>query len=82
VNVGYVSGWNVWPLENGEWAWRAWVSVNGGPLNSGIEATEAEAQEAAQQALEGILSDAAAAEQSRRELPASDERGKEWNPEA
>lgn len=56
--------------------------MNGGPLNSGIEATEAEAREAAQRALEGMLSDAAAAEQSRRELPASDARGKEWDPQA
>jgi hypothetical protein len=82
VNVGYSSGWNVWPLETGEWAWRASVAVNGGPLSSGIEASEAEAEEAARRALEGMLSDAAAAEQSRRELPASDERGKEWHPQA
>jgi hypothetical protein len=82
MDVGYASGWNVWPLENGEWAWSAWVAVNGGLPRSGIEATEAEAQEAAQRALEGMLSDAQASEQSRRELPARDERGEKWSPQA
>lgn len=82
VNVGYASGWNVWALENREWEWSAWVAANGGMPASGIEATEAEAQEAARRALEGMLSDAQAAEQSRRELPTPDERGNEWNPQA
>lgn len=82
VDVAYASGWNVWPLQDGEWAWSAWVAVNAGLPRSGIEATEAEAQDAAQRALEAMLSDAQAADQSRRELPARHERGKEWNPEA
>jgi hypothetical protein len=56
--------------------------VNGSLLRSGIEATEAEALEAAQRALEAMLSDAQAAEQSRRALPTRDERGKEWDPQA
>jgi hypothetical protein len=77
VDAGHASGWNVWPVDNDEWAWSAWVAVNGGLPRSGIEATEAEAQEAAHRALEAMLSDAAAAEQLRRELPARDERGKE-----
>lgn len=80
VDVGYASGWNVWPLENGDWAWSAWVAVNGGLPRSGTEATEAEAQEAAQRALEGMLSDAGAAEQSRRELPLPHDPGKQWAP--
>jgi hypothetical protein len=80
VDVGLASGWRVWPLENGEWAWSAWVAVNGGLPRSGIAATETEAQEAAQRALEGMLSDARAAEQSRRELPASHDHGRQWEP--
>lgn len=82
VDVGHASGWNVWPLENGDWAWSAWVAVNGGLPRSGVEATEAEAEEAAQRALQGMLSDTRAAEQSRRTLPAGDEHGKECNPQA
>ena len=82
MNVGYTSGWNIWPLASGEWGKEGMGLGERGPLNSGIEATEAEAREAAQRALEGMLSDAAAAEQSRRELPDSDARGKEWDPQA
>jgi hypothetical protein len=82
VDAVHASGWNVWPTENGEWAWSAWVAVNGGLPRSGIEATEAEAHEAAQRALEAMLSDAQAAEQARRELPVRDESRREWDPQA
>ena len=81
MEVAHASGWNVWPVQ-GEWAWSAWVAVNAGLLGSGIEPTEAEAQDAAQRALQAMLSDAQAAEQSRRELPTRDERSKEWDPQA
>jgi hypothetical protein len=81
VDVGYASGWNVWPVE-GEWAWSVSVAVNGSLLRSGIEATEALAQEAAERTLEAMLSDAQAAEQSQRELPTRDEGSKKWDPQA
>jgi hypothetical protein len=82
VDVGDARGWNVWPLENGDWAWRAWIAVNLGLPRSGIEATEAEAQETAQRQLEGMISEARAAAQSRRELPLRDDRGKQWEPQS
>jgi hypothetical protein len=81
VDMGSASGWNVWPLENGEWAWRTWIAANGGMPRSGIEASEFEAQDAAQRALEYMLSDASAAAQDRRELSAPDNRGAPWDPQ-
>jgi hypothetical protein len=81
VDIGNASGWNVWPLENGDWAWRAWIAANGGVPHSGVEASESEAQEAAQRALEYMLSDASAADQDRRELGVPDNRGTPWDPQ-
>jgi hypothetical protein len=82
VDIGHASGWNLWPLENGDWAWRAWVSSNGGLPRSGIEATEAKAQAAAQGELELMLSEANGAAQQRRELPVQDDRWPYWNPQS
>jgi hypothetical protein len=72
----------VWPLDNGDWAWSAWASSNGGLPRSGIETTEARAQAAAQGALELMLSEANAAAQGRRELPAQDDPRPYWNPQS
>jgi hypothetical protein len=82
VDVGIARGWNVWPLENGDWAWNAWVSSNGGLPSSGTAATEAEAHQAAQRELERMLSDAAAGQQQRRELPVREDRGWSWDPQS
>jgi hypothetical protein len=82
VDVGDARGWNVWPLESGDWVWSAWIAANLGLLRSGIEATEAEAQRTAQEEIERMLSEAGAAAPSRRELPARDDRGKERQPQA
>ena len=81
MDVGEANGWNVWPLENGNWAWSAWVASNGGLRRSGIEATEFEAQDAAQRELELMVSDASAASQTRRELSVHDDRDKRWEPQ-
>ena len=59
-----------------------WTAVNLGLPRSGIEATEAEAQQAAQRELERILSEARAAAQPRRELPVRQDRGKEQEPQS
>jgi hypothetical protein len=69
VDLGTARGWNVWQLENGDWAWSAWYAASLGP-RSGIEATEAKAQEAATRALDSLASEARAAAQARRELRA------------
>jgi hypothetical protein len=79
VDIGEARGWNVWPLEAGDWAWAAWTAND---RRSGIASTEAEAEGAAQQELQGLVADAAAAEMSRRELPVSDDRGKQWDPQS
>jgi hypothetical protein len=68
VDLGDANGWDVWPLENGDWAWSVWVASNGGLRRSGTEASELEAEAAAQRELELMVSDATAAAQSRREL--------------
>lgn len=81
VDVGDARGWNVWPLEHGAWAWNAWIAANLGLPRSGIEATEAEAEKAAQRELEHMLSDASAAAQARRDLSVHDDRGKQWDPQ-
>ena len=81
MDVGEAQGWNVWELENGDWAWNAWISNLGLP-QSGIEATEAEAQNAAQRELENMASEARAGAQPRREIPLRDDRGKYWDPQS
>jgi hypothetical protein len=78
MDVGEANGWNVWPLESGDWAWSVWVAT--GPRRSGVEATEFEAQKAVQRELELMLSDARAAAQSRRELTVEDDRDERWEP--
>ncbi|MFZ0382312.1 MAG: hypothetical protein WAL38_31095, partial [Solirubrobacteraceae bacterium] len=67
---------------NGDWAWSAWIASHLGMPQSGIETTEHQAEEAAQRALEHMLSEARAAVQHRRELPLPDERGVPWEPPA
>lgn len=68
MDVGIARGWNVWPLSNGDWAWTAWAAENLGLPRSGVEATEAKAQEAARRELELIISQARPAAQARRRL--------------
>src|ERR1019366_9814480 len=83
VDVGAARGWDVSPLENGDWAWNAWIASSLGlPRSSGIAATEAEAQAAAQRELERMVSESEAAAQERRELPVRDERGRSWGPQS
>jgi hypothetical protein len=78
VDVGEANGWSVWSLESGDWAWSAWVAS--APRRSGIEATEFEAESAAQRELELIVSEARAAAQPRRELSEQDDRDERWQP--
>jgi hypothetical protein len=80
MDLGEARGWNVWPLETGDWAWTAWTAAN--DRRSGIEPTEAEAESAAQRELEGLVSDAMAAALSRRELAVRDDRAKQWDPQS
>jgi hypothetical protein len=68
VDLGTARGWNVWQLENGDWAWSIWDAASV-LSRSGVEATEATAEAAATQALEFLSGEARAAGQSRRELP-------------
>lgn len=82
MDVGEARGWNVWPLESGEWAWSAWIAANGTLTLTGIEPTELEAESAAQRGLEGMASDATASAQSRRELPVSIDGEPRWDPQA
>jgi hypothetical protein len=78
--MGEANGWDVWPLESGEWAWSAWVASNGGLHRSGTQATEFEANAAAQRELEVMVSDARAAAQPRRELYPSVQDGEQpWH---
>jgi len=79
VDVGVASGWDVWELESGEWAWTVWSQGRSG---SGIALTEAEAQTAAQRELERLVDDGAAADQHRRELPADGSRPTDWDPQS
>jgi hypothetical protein len=79
MDIGDGQGWSVWPLENGDWGWNAFAGANG---RSGIEASEAEAEMAAQRELEHMVSEAAAAEQSRRELPVREDLAKQWDPQS
>jgi hypothetical protein len=71
----------VWPLENGDWAWTAWIAANAGVPRSGVEASEREAQEAAQRAIENMLSEARAAAQDRRELSLPTTAPGQWEPQ-
>jgi hypothetical protein len=82
VDVGDVRGWNVCPLENGDWAWTAWTAASLGVPRSGIEPNEADAARAAQQEIERMLSEARAAALTRRELPVRDDRGNERQPQS
>lgn len=68
MELGTARGWNVWQLENGDWAWSVWEAASVLP-RFGVQATEAEAEAAATQALESLSTEARAANQSRRELP-------------
>jgi hypothetical protein len=79
MDLGDARGWSVCPLHAGDWAWSAWTSAI--DRRSGIEPSETEAELAAQQALKALVSDAAAAALSRRELSASDYRVKQWDPQ-
>ena len=81
MDVGDARGWNVWPLDNGKWAWTAWITANAGAPQSGVEGSEPEAQEAAQRTLQHMLSEASAAAQDRRELPVPDDGGRPWEPQ-
>ena len=73
MDVGIARGWNVWQLENGDWAWSALAAENLGLPRSGVEATEAEAQGAARRELEVIVSEARPAARQRRRLTVSRE---------
>ena len=81
MDVGEARGLTVSPLESGEWAWTAWIA---GHLvlsrRTGIEASEAAAQQAGTRALEHLVSEAAASARSRRELPQPEKPAKQ--PEA
>jgi hypothetical protein len=79
VDIGVARGWNVWPLENGNWAWNVWDHLHS---RSGTEHTEANAQEAAQRELQRIIAEAKAAAQQERELTARDDRRKYWDPQS
>ena len=79
MDRGEARGWNVWPLETGDWTWTAWTVAN---RRSGIAPTEAEAESAAERALEDLVSDAASASLSRRELTVSDDGGRRWDPQS
>ncbi len=72
-------GWNVWELESGDWAWTAWSHDRSG---FGIEPTEAEAETAAQHELDRFVAEDPAADQYRRELPATDPVPKDWDPQS
>jgi hypothetical protein len=82
MEVGDARGWNVLPLENGDWARNAWIASNGGLPRSGIAPSEAEAHTTAQRELERMVSEARAAAAGRRELRLRDERAKGWEPQA
>ena len=79
MDVGVARGWKVSELEAGEWAWNAWGRVRS---ESGIEASEDEAQLAAQRALEEIAGEEWAAGQGWRELPIGADRPTRWDPES
>jgi hypothetical protein len=79
VDLGFAQGWNVSELETGEWAWNAWGRARS---ESGIEASESEAQEAAQRALEEIAAEERAAAQGWRELPVGSDRRMPWDPQS
>jgi hypothetical protein len=80
VDAGHAQGWDVWPLDDGKWAWRAWISSSGGLSQSGIEPSEAEAKNAAQRALELMVSEARASAQPRRELSVPDDQRRQREP--
>jgi hypothetical protein len=61
---------------------HAWTAASLGLRRSGIEPTEAEAERAAQQEIERMLSEARAAALTRRELPVRDDHGKEFQPQS
>jgi hypothetical protein len=73
MDVGSARGWDVRQLKDGDWAWRAWAGEHLGLSRSGVEATEAEAQDAAPRELQAMVSEATASAQDRRRLTASNE---------
>lgn len=79
MDVGVAQGWNVWPLDNGDWAWNAWDHRQS---QSGVEDTEAKAHEAAKRELERIAAETRAVEQQERELPARGDRREYWDPQS
>jgi hypothetical protein len=79
VDLGVARGWDVRELENGDWAWNAWGRSRSG---SGVEATEAAAERAAQQELEEIAAEERAAAQQERELPREADRRTYWGPQS
>jgi hypothetical protein len=79
MDLGEARGWNVLPLETGDWTWTAWTVAD---RRSGVEPTAAGAESAAQRALEGLVSDAMSAALARREFTASNDAGKRWDPQS
>jgi len=73
MDLGIARGWDVWQLESGDWAWRVWAAECLGLPRSGVEVTEAQAQEAARRELEVIIFEARAAAQERRRLTVRDD---------
>jgi hypothetical protein len=69
MDLGDARGVTVSPLESGEWAWTAWTA---GHRLTGVEASEMTARQAGALALDRLVSEAAAAAFSRRELPNSE----------
>jgi len=66
MDVGDARGVTVSPIESGDWAWAAWIV---GDRLTGVEGSEMAAQQAGGLALDRLVSRAAAAAPSRREIP-------------
>ncbi len=74
MDTGAARGVTVSPLESGEWAWTAWLVGQGVSVRlTGTEPSEISAQQVGGLALDRLISEAAAAAVSRRELPRSEE---------
>ncbi|MBV8220163.1 MAG: hypothetical protein JO325_16980 [Solirubrobacterales bacterium] len=61
----------VWPIQTGDWAWRAWDQLQS---RSGVETSELVAEEAPGQ----IVAERDGADPEKRELPGGDTRGDGW----